>query len=424
MGNIFTLENGNEPCGPGEEVEFFRTLNIKWLDLIVSKVKDVKRSEFDIDRNEETIRWVDYFRILTDVKAAMTEDSVSKRRVTFHTACAGYAMSNSVGEIAETDDERYTYESSPSTDAVDDAHTDDDASEVEEEGDDDDDADDDDIAADDANQGGMLIASSDKDNRESDQALGRSGDDANTVGMAGEDVGTDLSDAPDPQSEPTDEVAHNQQRRHRRSEDEDADEDGDNYGDGVSDSVEKERNSEDDKGGVEGSDSQLRHELSTGAAEKAPAMLGSRKYRPGWNPHLISPIFFGKSTLKAKDADRGEVEAKAAVAARESRAIARAQATRAAVIDAMEKSMNTQARARLDKMGQLESRYQAAKKRRDEEHDRNERELLDVAFRIYEVRLTLLLFLTLVDGHLPLQILLLPHTAPVLRRVGRCGVCF
>jgi hypothetical protein len=92
MGNTFKSSNGEEPPGPGEEVGFFRGMNIRWMNVFIQKIRDAKRADFSVSNAEETLQWSDYFTIFTEIKETMATEARVKERLSWHTATIGYAM--------------------------------------------------------------------------------------------------------------------------------------------------------------------------------------------------------------------------------------------------------------------------------------------------------------------------------------------
>ena len=89
MGNTIKSEATRDPEGPGKDVAFFQAMNIRWLNLFITKIKDTKKSEFSLENVNETIKWSDYFRIFVEIKEDMGSELHTKERSVWHTATSG-----------------------------------------------------------------------------------------------------------------------------------------------------------------------------------------------------------------------------------------------------------------------------------------------------------------------------------------------
>ena len=131
---------------------------------------------------------------------------------------------------------------------------------------------------------------------------------------------------------------------------------------------------------IQGSETNVGKKKLKGSDEVPP------KSKPkGWDSNYTNPIYFGYTLQSVGDRDKEISKEKSDLKARENRALERARTTRSVAIDALEKSCLAQGKARADKINKLEEKYLANKKKKDEELARNKRELLDMAFNIYEV---------------------------------------
>lgn len=109
--------------------------------------------------------------------------------------------------------------------------------------------------------------------------------------------------------------------------------------------------------------------------------------RVGWNPSVISPVFFGYSTYTTAERMQEVAESKAKTKIAEDRAVAKAKLSRHAILDGYEKAVQNQARIRELKIKELEAKYQTAQARRDENFKQNQRDLSAVAFKMFQVLL-------------------------------------
>jgi hypothetical protein len=103
MGNSLKSEAIQELDGPGQNVAFFQAMNIRWLNVFIAKVKDIKKAELSIDNTKETLKWSDYFRIFTEIKDSMASETFTKERKIWHPSTAGYAMTKRTAADEDND---------------------------------------------------------------------------------------------------------------------------------------------------------------------------------------------------------------------------------------------------------------------------------------------------------------------------------
>lgn len=342
MGNSISLLSEGDPEGVGEEVEVFRTMNVKWMNMFVSKLRSGREQyKFSIEDENEKIQWREYFQIFTEIKESIASETFVKERSNWHPATLGYAMIKKVEEELQQ-----VVEDVPEDDnQPPDDFTDDEPSEI---GDDEvadlDDEDDDDIK-------NNIV-----DDNSSEKPETSPLDDINVDNVDGDDKGG---------IEPSDEVP---QPYH---------------------SGEDENNAKPDENNVN-----LKPVVKRSASRKVEKLLQKKDKDVRTNQSLNvgksslnwSPIYNGYSNISKKEHDKQLREEQEALAARENRAIEKAKTKRGAVIDAMEKSSMNQSKVRLEKIQKVEGKYAENKLRRQKELAQQQRELPDVAFALYEVR--------------------------------------
>lgn len=231
-------------------MSFFRNLNIEWLNIFLNRLYEGKPQKFQLGRTQETLKWVDCFRIFAEIKENVVEQDHQKKRITWHPASSGYAMIKDEDEIQEN---LLVSEPGPPAD-----HTDDDPSEF----------------------------------------------------------------------------------------------------------------SEDNK-----SDEDNSHSVKSVPQEKKNPKLDSS---------LINPIFFNFKTTTVEEQEQTRKDEKKRLKVREDRAISKAQVSRGSIIDTLEKSITNQERLRLQKIEQLEQKYNAATAKRESEFSRYKTELTEAAFNAYQ----------------------------------------
>jgi hypothetical protein len=129
MGNKLAYDKPDACEGPGDDVIFFQNLNIKWMTLVVSRLREVKDTDFNLRNKDEKIKWNNYFKIFSDIKDKMIIDTQIQKKNVWHTATLGYSM----GPQEVVDEESDEEEIDPNTPKLpDDDYTDDDPSELSE----------------------------------------------------------------------------------------------------------------------------------------------------------------------------------------------------------------------------------------------------------------------------------------------------
>lgn len=338
MGNSISLLSDGDPEGVGEEVEVFRTMNVKWMNMFVSKLRSSRdQYKFSIEDENEKIQWREYFQIFTEIKESIASETFVKERSNWHPATMGYAMIKKVEEeLQQVVEDIPEDDNQPSDD-----YTDDEPSEI---------GDDEAVDLDDDDNNVVDNDSSEKpETSPLDDTNVDNADDGNDNGA----------------NEPSDEV----HQQHPSGEDEN--------------NVKPDENITNAKPVVTRSTSSKIQKL---VQKKNKDERTTRSLNIGKNSLNWSPIYIGYSTISKKEHDkqlRGEQEA---LAARENRAIEKAKTKRGAVIDAMEKSSMNQSKVRLEKIQKVEGKYAENKSRRQKELAQQQRELPDVAFALYEVR--------------------------------------
>jgi len=331
MGNAISLLSEGDPEGAGEEVEVFRTINVKWMSMFVSKLRSNREHyKFAIEDGNERIQWREYFQTFTEMKAAIASESFIKERSNWHPATLGYAMTKKFEEEEEL--QQLAEDVPEDNNQPSDDYTDDEPSEI---GDDEAvDLDDDDVI----NDGDNVV---DNNSIEKPEALPQ--DDTGNV------------------------------------------DDDDNVDNEASDKVPQQHQSGEDKIAKPVVIRSVPLKVEKLEQKNVKVEKDARNSNAGKSSLNWSPIYIGYSTISKKEHDKQLHEEQLALAARENRAIEKAKAKRGAVIDAMEKSSLNQSNVRLEKIQKVEDKYAENKSRRQKELAQQQRELPDVAFALYEV---------------------------------------
>jgi len=341
MGNSISLLSEGDPEGVGEELEVFRTMNVKWMNMFVSKLRSSREQyNFSIEDENEKIQWREYFQIFTEIKVSIASETFVQERINWHPATLGYAMIKKVEEeLQQVAEDVPDDNNQPPDDYTDDEPSeigDDEAADL-----DDDDHDDNNVV----------------DNDSSEKPETSQLDDTNVDNI---DV-ADNNGANEPSYELT--------QQHHSDEDE--------------------NNAKPDE-----NDTNVKPVVNRSASRKVQKLMQKKKDKDdrtnrnlnvGKSSLNWSPIYIGYSTISKKEHDKQLREEQEALAARENRAIEKAKTKRGAVIDAMEKLSVNQSKGRLEKIQKVEGKYAENKSRRQKELAQQQRELPDVAFALYEV---------------------------------------
>lgn len=126
---------------------------------------------------------------------------------------------------------------------------------------------------------------------------------------------------------------------------------------------------------------------SMSAAQKS-LVKPSKRYRKGWNPHKVSPVFFGYSLKSVQQHQVDVLLQEEDLKMRETRAIETAKKTRISGLDKIEKAATVRENARAAKIKELENVYETSRKKREDELNRCRSELNESAFKLYQVILS------------------------------------
>ena len=127
MGNSIKVGHNHDPPGPGSEVAFFQSLNVRWLNVFIQRVREISKKEFSLDKPDERLKWSEYFGIFVEIKESMLTEATTKERTTWHPATQGFSMLKLDPNLqCGTDDQES--ETSSEQDSVPDDFTEDDPS--------------------------------------------------------------------------------------------------------------------------------------------------------------------------------------------------------------------------------------------------------------------------------------------------------
>jgi hypothetical protein len=342
MGNSISLLSEGDPEGVGEELEVFRTMNVKWMNMFVSKLRSSREQyNFSIEDENEKIQWREYFQLFTEIKVSIASETFVQERINWHPATLGYAMIKKVEEELQQVAEDVPDDNNQPPDD----YTDDEPSEI---GDDE-------------------AADLDDDDHDDNNVLDNDSSEKPETSQL-DDTIVDNIDVPDKNG--ANESSYEVPEQHHSDEDEN--------------NVKPDEDNTNVKPVVNRSASRKVQKLMQKKKDKDDRT--NRSLNVGKSSLNWSPIYIGYSTISKKEHDKQLREEQEALAARENRAIEKAKTKRGAVIDAMEKSSVNQSKGRLEKIQKVEGKYAENKSRRQKELAQQQRELPDVAFALYEVR--------------------------------------
>ena len=320
MGNALIFKEWQELPGP-KGVDFFKTLQFRWVLLFFDKVKASGLREFSLEEAQrQRLSWRVYFQVFSEIKEEMERDEDRKYRAIWHPSTTGFIMRP--GALPD-------FEPLPRVKRVKgipEDFTDDDASDESEE------------EEDEEGEGGEKADAGSED--EPDEEAAADGDEEENDGQVEE---KSYSPSDKESGKGKKEPAGRPARRK----------------------------------------SWIKAEQQPKEQEETPTEEGGR-VRKKWDPATRSPIFFGyhDTTTAMRDAEKLDIETKNIDA--EQRAVARARDTRSSLLDNVQKVCEAQAKEREDKIREIENKYKAATARREKELNEKKKELPETAFKVFK----------------------------------------
>jgi hypothetical protein len=299
MGNqLSTDESYTDPDLQGRgDVSFFRSLDVKWINYFFAKVNCADHggsransitARFDLGDGSQVLTWREYFAILSDIRDRMAKEKDRESRQSWHPSTLGYIMERRDARDGETEstteskDADVVQESEIGGVSMDDGYTDDEPS--------DDEANEEPPSDDEANESNGSVGSREQ------------GDKAEQSAKDGTIEETVVSNPSRAKAEARAKI----------------------------------------KTESNGSDKQATTQL-VAAVGRWDQQEG---YKKGWNPHVTNPIFFGFSHKTVEEHDTCVAQERMHSKQREQRAIATAKSSRLAMLDVLEKAIQSQASSR------------------------------------------------------------------------------
>lgn len=259
--------------------EFFRSLQLKWLEYAFAQIKEgISPTSFVIGNDKLSLSWKLYFKTFTEIKNTIDKDKETYIRSSWHPAVQGYIMDKS-DFVEEEIEATYTGTSHDKDSAIDDDYTEDDASEI-----------------------------SEQEESERDK------------------------------TSPTNSFIEN-------------------TGSGKSEANEVNKSSD-------------------------------RSRSNKWDSSKTSPIFFGYSKKTVSQHDDEVQKVADDLKTQEKRAIETAKSYRIDNLDNLEISTKAKESSRLNKMTELEKKYEASRLRRQDDFNRSKKELTSTSFRVFQTQWT------------------------------------
>ena len=342
MGNSLLFREYEEQPGPAN-IDFFKRLQLKWVQVFFSKVRATGVSAFHLDGEAQRFSWRDFFRIFTEIKDEMEHGEDMHHRSIWHPATMGFIMRP--GLLPDWED----LSAPKPLSTIPDDFTDDDASDSE--------------IDDEAEEEGR--GADDDDNDDDDQGIDEekgSGKDGKSGKSGKSDVAGSEQDSPSDKGKPGVTSNAKPARAARRKS-------------WVSEGIEEQG---------EGISSSERTSSTTASNRRGKAEAPKERQRKPWDPATRSPIYFGyHDTTVAMRASEKKEERDKNISA-EQRAVDRARQTRSSLLDNVQKSCESQAAMRLKLIDEIDKKYAAASARREKDLNEKKKDLPEGGFKTFK----------------------------------------
>jgi len=316
-----------------DPLHFFRGIHIKWVNYIVNEIKnDNDNNSWNLEEDNK-LSWRKYFKIMTKLEHEIASDKEVQLRTSWHPATIGFKLIKKSNNDNDSDNDENDNNDDDDNDSnddykviIDDDHTDDEAE------------DDGDITDDfDKNLKKFKL---------------------NT---------DDINDNDDNDNDNNNNEIENE-----------------NLNNNENNTIEDEKKSEKVKSKTVTpvSPRSVLEELVL-PPEKTSISKALKKPK-NWDPTYYNPIFFGIKPYTYEQYDAKEKSEESVRKEAEMRAIEKAKSQRSDAIEQFEKQVKTQENVRAKKINGLEEAYNAARKRREDDLARNQRDLPAGAFKLFK----------------------------------------
>ena len=314
---------------------FFRGMHIKWVNYIVDEIKNDKYNTWNLEE-ENKLSWRKYFQIMMKLEQEIANDKEKQLRTSWHPATIGFKLVKKTDNDNDNDSDDENINETKENDydsdddykvVVEDDHTDD---EVE---------DDIDIADDKNLKKFILNTDTDNENNNNDNS-----NDDNPNGRENENLNENENNGIEDEKK--------------------------------SDKIDK------SKTATPVTPRSVLEELILPPEKKTVTKLDKKP--KNWDPTFFNPIYFGVKPYTIEQYDAKEKAQESIRKEAEMRAIEKAKSQRSDAIGQFEKQVKTQESVRLKKINNLEDAYNAARKRREDELARNQRDLPPGALKLFK----------------------------------------
>jgi len=374
MGNKLSFQTYEDCPGPGDQVAFFKTIQVRWLGQFCDQLLERAFPKLDIEDKSLVVKWNDYFGIFSRIVEEKKKEVKERERASWHPVTMGYEMT----KVVAKDFTAKVFTADRPGDGpphLPDGHTDYAPSELSE-GDESENGDK--SEADD--EAGTDAEDEEKSGEDADNDSGSGSDndvDASAVVVTAGDAEDGDADVDLDPSVPKDGVLAI------------ADGDDDSAGGGKkkkgASGGEEEKEEKDDEPDPREQlpKDEAKYEEDMAVLDPTPR-LDEGQLPDGWDSSCVSPIFFGYTFLTTASREEEERKARDAIAVREEAAVSSAQETRSSLMGDFEEAIGRRADARQNRIEDLKHDYTTNRAEKDKDYNMNKHELPELAFGTYK----------------------------------------
>ena len=388
MGQKLSFQTFEDCPGP-ENVDFFKSIQTRWLDFFCDRLLERSFPKLDIEDPKLVVKWNDYFSIFSQIVELKKTETRAKERSSWHISCDGYEMVTQASSYSVTPNVPRTF-TDPELLA---GHTDDEP-EPQSEGEESDDE---------SDEEGETDADSGEEEEEEGEGEVK---DAKAEGKDGE--------GEDGDEEGGESKKKKKKKKKKKGEEKETEGDVDDEAAVIADgdappadtdavvAVSDDDGSQaDGKGGkgkkgkeevkeaVNPRDQLVKDQrdliIDKAKEAKVPeATLKPGQLPDGWDSNVISPIFFGYTRLKTHDREEKEAKEKAEIEVRERSAVNQAEKIRGSLLVEFEEAINRRMKQREERIVDLKKDYTGRRTEREKDLMINSKDLPEVAFKTYK----------------------------------------
>ena len=105
----------------------------------------------------------------------------------------------------------------------------------------------------------------------------------------------------------------------------------------------------------------------------------------GWDPFICNPIFYGYAMTTSNELEKIKIENEIKSVEAEKAAVQRVKSTRMSALTELEAGIKSREANRLKKIDEVFKRYETSKKKRQDDLNRNKKNLPEAAFKVFKV---------------------------------------